>query len=129
MRDGNKSLFLVVLCVLAVCSRSILRADSQEDVSVTVGEEFMVGLESNPGTGYAWYMAESLPSWLVLVNQTWVADDPTVVGGPGTSYWTFRATDSGSVTLTFQYMQPWIGTPVNVHICRSRLPPRPTRRG
>jgi predicted secreted protein len=118
MRDRDRSLSLVVLCVLAVCSRSALRADSQEEVFVTAGAEFMIGLKSNPSTGYAWYIAESLPSWLVLVDQTWVADDPTVVGGPGTSYWTFRATASGSATLTFQYMQPWVGTPVNVHICR-----------
>jgi predicted secreted protein len=129
MRDGNKSLSLVVLCVLAVCSRSTLRADSQEDVFVTAGEEFTVSLKSSPGAGYAWYIAESLPSWLVLVDQTWVADNPNVVGGPGTSYWTFRATAPGSVTLTFQYMQPWVGTPVDVHICRiTATPPTDTEK-
>ncbi|MBP7052695.1 MAG: protease inhibitor I42 family protein [Phycisphaerae bacterium] len=111
-----RSSFLIVLCVLAVGHSSLLYADSQEEVTAVVGEEFTVALASNPSTGYSWSLAGSLPSWLVQVDKTYIADNPGMIGGGGTEYWTFRATGAGSTTLTFQYMQPWVGTPIEEHI-------------
>jgi predicted secreted protein len=107
----NKSLFFVGLCVLAVCSPAVLLADSHEDVSVAVGEEFQISLEANPSTGYSWSLAEPLPSWLKQTAKTSVAANPGLPGGGGTEYWTFRATASGNTTLTFQYMRSWVGVP------------------
>ena len=48
-----RSSFLIVLCVLAVGHSSLLYADSQEEVTAVVGEEFTVALASNPSTGYS----------------------------------------------------------------------------
>jgi predicted secreted protein len=111
-----RPLFLIVLCVLAAGRSSLLHADSQENVTVAVGEQFTVALASNPSTGYSWSLAGSLPNWLQQVDKTYIADNPGVIGGGGTEYWTFRATGPGSTTLTFQYMQPWVGTPIEEHI-------------
>jgi formylglycine-generating enzyme required for sulfatase activity/predicted secreted protein len=116
MCDRNKSLFFIVLWVLAVGPLSLLHADSFEEVTTVVGEEFEISLESNPTTGYSWSLVEDLPDWLELVGTTYVATDPGMVGGGGTQTWTFRATGSGSATLTFQYIQPWVGAPAEVRV-------------
>jgi predicted secreted protein len=118
MCDRSRSRFLVVSCVLAVCCQSILFADTYEDVSVTVGEEFTVALDFCVACGYEWVLAEPLPSWLVLVDKTAIGPPPGTIGGGGTEYWTFRATASGSTTLTFEYVRPWEGTPARVHVCQ-----------
>jgi sulfatase modifying factor 1 len=117
MCERSKSLSSVVLCILAVGWPSILRADTHQDVAATVGQEFTVELTSTPGAGYSWVLAEALPSWLVQVDKTWVADNPNVIGGPGTETWTFRATAAGTATLTFQYERLWEGTPIDTHVC------------
>jgi inhibitor of cysteine peptidase len=124
MGDRSKSCSFVILCVLAVGCPSLLRADSPEQVSVTVGEEFTVKLASNPTTGYSWALAGALPSWLVQVNQAYIADTSGLAGAGGTEHWTFRATAAGSATLTLQYERPWEGTPAETHVCQvtARLP-------
>ncbi len=103
MCDRSKSLFFVVLCVLAGGGSSVLRGDTYEEVGVPVGQEFTIDLASNPSTGYSWVLAGSLPDWLQQVDKTYVADNPGLPGGGGTEHWTFRATKPGSATLTFQY--------------------------
>jgi formylglycine-generating enzyme required for sulfatase activity/predicted secreted protein len=118
MCDRGKSFPFVVLCVLAICSPSVLFADTYEDVSIAVGEEFTVDLASNPSTGYEWVLAGSLPNWLELVDKSYTATTPGLPGGGGTEHWIFRATAPGNTNLTFQYMRPWEGTPIQVHVCR-----------
>ncbi|MBN1506236.1 MAG: protease inhibitor I42 family protein [Sedimentisphaerales bacterium] len=116
MVDRNRSWFLAVLCILAACCQSVLFADTYEIVFVDVGEEFTVALALNPSTGYQWILAESQPSWLELVDRSYVATNPELIGGGGTEYWTFRATAAGSTTLTFEYMPPSMAAPERVHV-------------
>ncbi|HVO71783.1 MAG TPA: protease inhibitor I42 family protein, partial [Aggregatilineaceae bacterium] len=118
MRNQHGLFALIILCVLAGCGPSILRADSSEQVSVAVGAPFTVKLASNPSTGYSWVLAGCLPNWLEQVDKTFVATNPGLPGGGGTEYWTFRATAAGSATLAFQYQRPWEGTPVQTHVCQ-----------
>jgi predicted secreted protein len=115
MCDRNRSRFFVALCVLAICCQSVLFADTYEDVFVDVGEQFTVSLNFCVGCPCeGWDLVESLPSWLVLDDKTAIGPPPGVIGGGGTEYWTFRATGSGSMTLTFEYMCQ--GTPAQVHV-------------
>ena len=81
MCDRGRLFPFVVLCVLAICSPSVLLADTYQEVSITVGEEFTVDLASNPSTGYEWVLAESLPNWLELVQKSYVATNPGTIGG------------------------------------------------
>jgi formylglycine-generating enzyme required for sulfatase activity len=116
MRNRNKSLFFAVVCVLALGHQSFLHAEDHEEVTTLVGEEFKISLDSNPSTGYSWSLAEHLPDWLELLDKTYVATDPGVIGGGGTEIWTFRATGSGSATLTFEYQRPWEDKPIQTQV-------------
>ena len=120
MCDHAKSLSFVLVCILAVCSPSILLAHTDADVSVPVGGQFTVMLHDIDGVYGFWSLASSLPSWLVLIDQTWVPDDPdpTVIGGPGTAHFTFRGTGPGSTTLTFEYKYPGQDTALAIATCQ-----------
>lgn len=80
-----------------------------ETIEVTVGEEFLISLDSNPSTGYSWEVTSPLPAWLELIGSEYIHahTDPPVIGGSGTEEWTFRANDAGTATVTFEYRQPW----------------------
>jgi predicted secreted protein len=110
-----------------VCQVTATVQSEPEVISVAIGEKFTVNL-SSPGFdgGYSWSLAGSLPSWLVLADKQAIPWDrnPMIHGSGVTEYWTFQATAAGSTSLTFQYMRPWEGTPVNVHVCQvTAVPP------
>jgi len=83
--------------------------DPSETIEVTVGEEFVISLDSNPSTGYSWEVTSSLPAWLELIGSEYIPTptDPPVIGGGGTEEWTFRANAAGTATVTFEYRRPW----------------------
>ena len=76
--------------------------DSAETIEVKVGDEFVIALDSNATTGYAWQMAEGLDEDVVeLVGSEYIMDEGSeeMVGAGGVEEWTFRATGKGSTTL------------------------------
>jgi len=103
-------------CSAFTCTatRLTLRAPCQprppsETIEVTVGEDFVISLDSNPTTGYSWQLASSLPAWLELIGSEYVPTptEPGIVGSGGVEEWTFRANAEGTATITFEYRRPW----------------------
>jgi inhibitor of cysteine peptidase len=78
-------------------------------LSVTVGEDFVISLEANHSTGYAWELASDLPTWLRFIRSEYKVPvtDPPMVGAGGVEEWTFRASAEGTATVTFEYRRPW----------------------
>ncbi len=101
---SHRELLLKTIVFLAICNTSVLSADS---ISTTVGQEFTISLDSNPSTGYEWILVSSLPDWLELVGHEYTPTNPNLIGGGGIEEWTFKATNTGSTTLTFHYLRPW----------------------
>lgn len=78
-------------------------------LSVTVGEDFVISLEANHSTGYAWELATDLPTWLRFIGSEYKVPvtDPPMVGVGGVEEWTFRAGAEGTAIVTFEYRRPW----------------------
>ena len=85
--------------------------------SVFVGEEFTLELESNPSTGYAWYVAEMDEDLIGLVSQTYPPPLEDLPGAPGTERFIFVAVGPGIGHLLLHYGRPWDpdGEPANIH--------------
>ncbi|MBN2131081.1 MAG: protease inhibitor I42 family protein [Sedimentisphaerales bacterium] len=87
----------------------IIARPARETIEVTVGQNFVISLQSNPTTGYSWELTSPLPTWLVLVGSEYIPapTDPPMVGSGGVEEWTFRANAAGTATITFEYRRPW----------------------
>jgi len=87
----------------------IVARGSGETIEVTVSQDFVISLESNPTTGYSWELTGPLPAWLELIGTKFILTptDPPTVGGGGVESWTFRANDASTATITFEYRRPW----------------------
>jgi hypothetical protein len=74
-----------------LCGMPVLAGDTREAVSVTVGEEFTVSLESDPSTGNLWTLVtqDPLPAGLQLVSHAAAPGRSDAVGAAGTDDWTF----------------------------------------
>jgi len=79
-------------------------------ISARVDQTFIVQLQSNAGsTGYDWNVTTS--SGIQYVNYT-VVSTSTLIGGPQTRNYFFRAVQTGSQTITLRDMRSWAPYPV-----------------
>jgi inhibitor of cysteine peptidase len=82
--------------------------DPVQTINVSVNQEFILALESNPTTGYGWQETHEA-SMLELVSDQYQAREtaPDVVGAGGTHYFTYKALKKGETQVTLVYRRPW----------------------
>ena len=76
---------------------------SDTTIAASVGDRFVIALESNPSTGYQWTAASSDAGVVELVGDEDVRPDTTLVGAPGTKRFFFDAVAVGTATLQLRY--------------------------
>jgi len=75
------------------------------DIAVSVGERFVIGLESNPTTGYEWE-AHFDSSMLQLVDREFSAQG-LGIGSGGIERFRLKALTAGETTLELMYKRAW----------------------
>ncbi|MFC1901105.1 protease inhibitor I42 family protein [Chloroflexota bacterium] len=90
--------------LIAGCGGVKTYIDPAETISVSVDQEFIITLDSNPTTGYDW--EESYDSSLLsLVDSEYSPDEKAagLVGAGGTQYFRFKALKTGNTEITLVY--------------------------
>jgi inhibitor of cysteine peptidase len=85
-------------------------ADDGKTVQLADGGQLIVALASNPTTGYSWSVSEQSDRQLVLQGEpAYVPAGSTtpVVGAGGTQVFTFKATGTGTASLSLEYKRPF----------------------
>jgi inhibitor of cysteine peptidase len=112
MKKINLTILVVILVLIMVAGCSgggpETYTDPAEMINVKADEEFVIALESNPTTGFAWE-AEYDSAMLTLVEQLYESDEHEegMVGVGGTDYLRFKALAAGSTEIKLIYSQPW----------------------
>jgi len=100
----------MLLGALWGCGGGAVATYTEADTSITaqVDEQFVIVLKANPTTGYQW-MASYDNGALELVDNEYQADEhkESMVGGGGSSRFTFRALKAGSHKITMTYKRAW----------------------
>jgi inhibitor of cysteine peptidase len=78
--------------------------DSLSELSLEVGDQLDVSLESNPTTGYSWELGP-LPEGLELVSSEFEEPGGSLVGAPGVQLFVFDVVGAGSGILRFEYVR------------------------
>lgn len=107
----KKTLFCFISAILllagcAASSSSAVYTDPDKTIRVNVGQEFTISLEANPTTGYTWD-ALSPASWLQMVEKSYKADEPVLVGSGGVENFRFKALGQGKTVVNFVYKRSW----------------------
>ncbi|MGB9167413.1 MAG: protease inhibitor I42 family protein [Nitrososphaeraceae archaeon] len=80
----------------------------QNEIKVKVGDDFTIGLEGNPTTGYIWEISSSTDYLhLMKVIDTYWKVDRSIVGAAAIQNFVFKSLSVGSLALTFRYARPW----------------------
>lgn len=93
--------FLVTGCV----TTGNTYINQTEPINTSVGEEFVIALDSNPASGYEW-IANYDDSILDLTYEEYNAEKcPGLVGAGGTYYFGFEALKKGKTEITLEYLR------------------------
>lgn len=107
---------LIMVLATSGCSQKnnanvveIDESDNGGKVTLAVGEELTLTLESNPTTGYSWQLRELDSSVLALQGDVEYNSEAEegVVGAGGVEIFRFTAEGPGRIMLSLQYLRPW----------------------
>jgi inhibitor of cysteine peptidase len=82
-------------------------------VTVGVGDELVVTLDSNPNsTGFSWALVSISNTSVVMNVSNEYIPNPTptgeqIVGSGGKEVWTFKALAAGTSKIEMMYARPW----------------------
>ena len=107
--------FLILVAVVAIslaagCVGEVKTyTDSGQTIDISVNQEFVIALGSNPTTGYGWQESYD-ESILELVEKTYKPGEATkqgMVGAGGVEYFRFKPLKAGETEITLVYKRPW----------------------
>jgi len=84
--------------------------DDGKTINAKVGQVICIKLQSNPSTGYDWYI-KTKPDIVEAVGSTEYTSnkDERLVGAPGITQFEFKVTEKGTGKLTLIYKRNWEG--------------------
>lgn len=94
---------------------TIYTQDQTSIIVTTAAPTFVIKLDSNPTTGYSWFLHEYDKSLIQPVKHEFVAPDTKLIGAGGYELWTFKVKQDGltvpqQTTIRFAYARPWDGS-------------------
>jgi len=91
-------------------------------ITVRVGDEFAVTLESNATTGYKWHLTDKPKSkTAILVSSAYNPPAQQIPGRGGSETYTFKAVGKGTTTITLAYTRPWEKNVAPVKVQKFRI--------
>lgn len=111
MRNQTISLLCVLLTVTIYCGNkniSISKSDQGKTISVPLSSEFLVNLDANPSTGFAWEVLSIDSSRINFIEKSFFADD-SLPGSGGREQIKFKAIHVGNSPVKLGYLRSWEG--------------------
>ena len=102
------AVIVTAICLVAGCAGGTrIYFDPAKTINSSVGNEFVIALDSNPTTGYEWEVTYD-DKMLALVDKEYSAEKcPGLVGAGGTRYFTFKTLKKGETKITLDYQRSW----------------------
>jgi inhibitor of cysteine peptidase len=122
-RFSHRGTLLAFAVVMGVCAlflagctgtTSLSNSDNGKTITVHVGDEIDIALDSNPTTGYDWTIEKSNNALLTFKQMDYQASS-NLVGSGGTDTFKFVAKSAGSVNLQLKYWRSFEGDRSIIH--------------
>lgn len=110
MKNLNYFFTIFALVVFVSLSNSQEKTYTEKDAEIvaSVGENFIISLESNQSTGYSWSVGMvSDNSQVVVAGMDYDLPEGSVTGQGGAEVWHMKAVAPGVVKLVFYYSRSW----------------------
>ena len=103
------TLLLFVLCTPSAfaATKVVTDADKGGTVEIKMGDTLEVRLNSNPTTGYAWYLQKQSTALLKLASQSQTEATQPAVERPIVQIFNFAPKATGTGVLLLHYVRSW----------------------
>jgi len=113
--DSRRWLFLLPLLLFLAChapisfaaTKTVTEADKDSQIHLNAGDTLLLRLQSNPTTGYMWYVHPKSTNLLKLTGQTDTGPAEPGVGRPIMQVFEFQARHRGEGVLLLHYVRSW----------------------
>ena len=105
--------FSLLISITAVAMGKDDFTDPSKSIAVTpASRNIVLKIQSNPTTGYSWFLVYYDRDLLTPVNRTYVAPTSNLVGASGYELWNFKVSNKAFVVpqvthITLQQIRPW----------------------
>ena len=86
----------------------VTEAQNGDSVNLSEGQQLVIRLSAQLGTGYSWSLVSSESTPLRLLNERTEPRSVAEPGGQETQLFTFSAAAAGSTELKLAYRRPWL---------------------
>lgn len=113
MITAHRLLLPLGLALLAACAHTpsslSVQRQNQCPINLSVGQQLIVTLPSNPTTGFRWVLRDNAASVLRSLGPEVYSnpEDTGLVGSAGQSTWRFQVAQPGAGRLLLTYQRPW----------------------
>lgn len=104
---------IIAVIILSACSATqhfqLQKTDSGSTTTISVGNTVTISLSENPTTGYSWAFSIEPESQNLIsdISEKYIAPNNNLVGSSGFKEYSFKAINTGEITLTGYYRRPW----------------------
>jgi predicted secreted protein len=116
-RLGTVVALALIVVALAACgggsgkpdfnNKAVVYTNKGGDLTVSAKRAFVIALESNPSTGFAWTITQKPDAKIVkFQKKQYVQPKSSAVGAAGTERFRFKALKPGQATITLKYSKP-----------------------
>ncbi|MCR5225574.1 MAG: protease inhibitor I42 family protein [Alphaproteobacteria bacterium] len=100
-------LALMLFVMQTVQCTTVEITETQQNVTVKLGDVVIIKLEENLTTGYSWQMDIPETDIVKVQENKYIASNTDLVGAGGVHKWNLKATTPGTVKITAAYRRPW----------------------
>jgi predicted secreted protein len=98
---------LLMFILFFSCPSTNTTTVEQDQMSVAVGDTFLIRIPSSIATGFTWQLKDSSNNYTILLNKKYEDGKKDMDGEPGEDVFTFKAQQRGSTVLNFVYIRLW----------------------
>ena len=84
-----------------------LRIKNDQILKLGRGQILGIELESNPTTGYSWFVTSKTSNILMQQGDSQYVESAPRIGAGGIQLYSFKAVNKGKTDLVFEYKRPW----------------------
>ena len=90
--------------------KTLTEKNNGEMINLKIDDKVEIKLESNPATGYSWFLSDKVDSAIVSVTDPVFIEskkDEELIGAGGYEVFTIKAISKGKTSLILNYERPW----------------------
>jgi inhibitor of cysteine peptidase len=105
--------FMTTIIAFTGCAENadtFTEENNGQSIDLKVGETITVRLESNPTTGYGWFLSDKTDQSVILMFSSEYKQSPAdkeLVGAGGFETFKFKGAKPGTTEIILNYLKPW----------------------